>query len=70
MKRAQLELAAKLYGLAMLAHLDGDPDTDEEGKVMHLANQRANTKLRNMGVDRSEVLTIGDAIDKAQEMRP
>lgn len=70
MKRPQLELAAKLYGLAMLAHLDGDPDTDEQGKVMSLASKRARTKLTNLGVDWSEVCTIDDAIAKAKELRP
>jgi hypothetical protein len=72
MKRAQLELAAKLYSLATMAHLDlGDDETDDEGgKVKSLAAKRARTKLNNLGVDRHEIITLDDAMDKAREMRP
>ncbi len=69
MNRAQLELAAKLYALAMVAHVDGG-ESDEHSKVISLASKRARTKLRHMGIDPSEVIMIDDAIEIAQRLRP
>ncbi len=71
MTRRQLELAAKLYSYATMAHLDlGGADTDDDARVMKLAAKRALTKLRNLGVDRTEVVSIDDAITQAKRLRP
>lgn len=71
MTRRQLNLAAKLYGLATMAHLDnGDDSPDDQLKVRTLAMKRARASLRAWNVYPSEILTVQDAIDKAKEMRP
>jgi hypothetical protein len=63
MSRKQLELAAKLYGLSMIAHTElSDDDSEADcNKVRRLAAKRATTKLRNLGTDPSEICDEMDA---------
>ena len=73
MNRRQLELAAKLYALATMAHLDlGDCEASEDAAkaTARLSAKRAITKLRNLGVDKSEIIQIDDAIEIARQKRP
>lgn len=70
MKRKHLELAAKLWGLALIAHTESVGETDTEIKVKHLAAARAQTTLGRLGVDKSEILTAEDALAVAERLRP
>lgn len=68
MKRAQLHLAAELYSLATMAHLDNaGAESPDQDKVMTLAAKKARAGLRDWLTDRNEICTIQDAIDKARE---
>ncbi len=67
MRRRHLELAAKIWGFALIAHTSEGHDADST-KVRKLASKRAATKLRKIGTDPSEILSEDDAIAKAEEL--
>lgn len=70
MNRRQLSLAGKLYSLALVAHTEPIGDSDDETRVRTNAVKRAQSAMRRMGVDPSEVISVDCAIAKACEMRP
>ena len=70
MSRKQLELAAKVWALAAIAHTDLCADTETANKVRKLAAARAQTKLRNLGTCRSEIMDEYDAIEFAERTHP
>lgn len=68
MTRKHLELAAKLWALALVAHTDCDDPDEVKGKIRHLASFRAKTKLKNLGVSASELLDEDDAVAVARRL--
>lgn len=69
--RRQLELAAKLYSLATMAHVDlGGAESADAERVRKLAAARAKTKLRRLGTDAAEILCEDDALEVAKRLRP
>lgn len=71
MQRKHLELAAKLWALALVAHTESENADDEvELKVKRLAAARAASKLRRMSTDKREIINTDMAVDVARRLRP
>ena len=65
MSRKHLEISAKLWALALVAHtdsLDADPLAQ---KVRRLASKRATTELRRLGTSRGQIQNEQDAANEA-----
>ncbi len=69
MNRKQLELAAKLWGLALIAHTEIITD-DEIDKVKRLAAKRAATKLHRLGIDKADLICSEDVIEATMRLLP
>lgn len=67
MTRRHLELAAKLWALALVAHTEPNGE-DTRDKVRKLASARAQTKLRNLGTEKAEIIDEDDAIAVAARL--
>ena len=68
MTRKHLELTAKLWALALVAHTDISEPDELAAKVRTLASKRAQTKLRNLGTDRIQIQNEQDAADEAERL--
>lgn len=69
MSRRHLELAAKLWALALVAHTESESADDEtERKIKRLAVARATTKLRRLGTDPAQIICTDDAADSAKRI--
>lgn len=68
MTRKHLELTAKLWALALVAHTECSENDELSEKVRRLASKRATTKLRRLGSSRFDILTEQDAADEAARL--
>jgi hypothetical protein len=68
MTRKHLELTAKLWALALVAHTDCSEEDELAEKVRRLASKRARSKLARMGTDRTSILNEEDAASEAARL--
>jgi len=68
LSRTQINLAAKLYSLSLIAHYDaGGAETDDEDLVINKAIDEAYDKIKSMGFSPAELITLQDCIVKASQ---
>jgi ribosome-associated translation inhibitor RaiA len=68
MNKLTLTKAARLYSIAMVAHMDqGGAETEEEAAVVQAAMDAANRKLETMGLTLSDVPTLQHCIALAKQ---
>lgn len=66
--RAHLELAAKLWGLALIAHTDVLDADDEAARVRQTATKRAKQALTQLGTNLCEIFDEEDALEVAKRL--
>lgn len=63
--KKQTRQAARLYALALVAHVGGIADDEEQDAVKEAARRRAQGELDRLGVDAGQLVTIEDCINAA-----
>lgn len=69
---AQINLAAKLWGLAVLSEIDspGDPGSTFHDTIRPRSAKRARQRLEYLGLHPSDVDTEDKAVDVAMRLKP
>ncbi len=71
MRKSQLNMAAKLYALATMAHVDtGGSETQDQTDVIEQAKQRAVLALAKLDISPGEVASLAQCITVAKELHP
>jgi hypothetical protein len=65
LNKKQIKKAARLYSLALVAHLDGG-DTEEQDAVKTEARRAATEALTRLGFEPGELTTLENCINAAK----
>lgn len=63
--KKQVEKAAKLYALAVIAHTDGGGSSEEGDCMRSIAIEKAKRELKRLGYDAADLLTEVDCLQAA-----